>query len=137
MAAAFDVDDKPPERGQAWPLPMHGAALAEPVSAGSESQIVTDATAAERISSVFTATSANEGSRQAQPSTSPRAGRPPRLTGRALVPDQVFLVWAILALFMMIGLVGLASFYIFLQSNHLYSIPAELARQRNTTRARV
>ncbi|KAH6923764.1 hypothetical protein HPB50_005958 [Hyalomma asiaticum] len=132
----------PSEPELAWPLPTHGAAMAEAVSAESESRIVTDAAVVtERASSEAITLEANASNRQtsaARPSSTAAArSRPPRLTGRALVPDQVFLVWAILALFMMIGLVGLASFYIFLQSNHLFSLPAELARQRNATRAKV
>ncbi|KAH7939602.1 hypothetical protein HPB52_014831 [Rhipicephalus sanguineus] len=130
----------PSEPEQAWPLPVQCAAMAEPGSAESESQIVTDpAVAAERTSPAVIAhrDNPNDHTTSAASSSSAARGRPPRLTGRALVPDQVFLVWAILALFMMVGLVGLASFYIFLQSNHLFSLPAELARQRNTTRVRV
>ncbi|KAL3216741.1 hypothetical protein MRX96_032826 [Rhipicephalus microplus] len=130
----------PSEPEQAWPLEMQCAALEGPVSAESESQIVTDAAvAAERTPpAVVTHTaSSNDRTTSSAPLSSAARGRPPRLTSRALVPDQVFLVWALLALFMMVGLVGLASFYIFLQSNHLFSLPAELARQHNTTRARV
>lgn len=60
-----------------------------------------------------------------------------RSGSRALVPDQVFLVWACLALFMMIGLVFLACYYIFLQSRHSFNLPVELARLRNATRVRL
>lgn len=60
-----------------------------------------------------------------------------RSGSRALVPDQVFLVWACLALFMMIGLVLLACYYIFLQSRHSLDLPVELARLKNATRVRL
>lgn len=135
MAAMFDTRGQ--DQRELPSLRPHAEDLALATNAEALPQITSDPPPPEVATNARTELLLSEASAPTSSSSVPVSGYRTRSTSRALVPDQVFLVWAILALFMVIGLVGLATFYIYLQGHHIFSLPVDLGSQGNGTRGRV